>query len=279
MWKRGVQWVLGRFGYELRRVSAGDGEPRGESLAADPLAAEIDMAAARVERNTMLSRPRQSSLYRQVVHLERHRVAGCLVECGVWKGGAVGLMALANLRHGARRRHLHLFDAFQEICEPDPAVDGERIARELRELAGRPAELAGRLEPVRGVYDRFGGPGTLAENRALLEQRLRYPAAFLHYHAGWFQETVPRNADALGPIALLRLDGDLYHSTRVCLEHLYPRVVPGGFVVVDDYGRYEGCTRAVDEYLASRAEPAFLAPAAHRDDEHAYWIKPGATSA
>jgi hypothetical protein len=276
MWRQGVQWVLGQFGFELRRVAA-DGRPgngRPGPAAADPLAAEIDAAATRVARNTLLSRPRLSSLYRQVAHLERHRVAGCLVECGVWKGGAVGLMALANLRHGAARRHLHLFDAFQEICEPDPERDGERIFAELRELAGRPAELKGRLEPIRGVYDRFGGPGTLSENRALLEERLRYPAAFLHYHVGWFQQTVPRDAESLGPIALLRLDGDLYHSTRVCLEHLYPRVVPGGFVIVDDYGRYEGCTRAVDEYLDARDEPAFLAPAAQVADEHAYWIKP-----
>jgi hypothetical protein len=57
----------------------------------------------------------------------------------------------------------------------------------------------------------------------------------------------------LGPIAILRLDGDWYESTRICLEHLYDRVVPGGFIILDDYNGVEGCKRATDEFTAARA--------------------------
>ena len=49
-------------------------------------------------------------------------------------------------------------------------------------------------------------------------------------------------------LALLRLDGDMYSSTIQVLECLYEKLVPGGFVIVDDYGALEECAAAVDDY-------------------------------
>ncbi|MEI6239529.1 MAG: TylF/MycF/NovP-related O-methyltransferase [Planctomycetia bacterium] len=128
----------------------------------------------------------------------------------------------------------------------------------------------GRLTPLTGFYDAFGGPGTLAENRNLLEQTIQYDARNIHYHHGWFQDTLPVDAAAVGPIAILRLDGDWYASTKACLEHLYDQVVPSGFVIVDDYDTYDGCRKAVDEFIASRSLPVQL----HRvDADCRYWVK------
>lgn len=227
-------------------------------------------AIADVRSHTMLPYPRLVTLYQQVAHCDRAGLAGSLVECGVWRGGAVGLMALAHrAAAGELRRELHLFDSFEGIPEPDAEKDGAKAVQQIRSVGG---ETGGRLQAVAGFYEKFaGGPGTLEDNRALLEQRLGLDAARLHYHVGWFQDTVPRDAAAIGPIAILRLDGDWYASTRICLEHLYDRVVPGGFVIVDDYGCYEGCRRAVDEYLGERGERPFLH---HVDAECRYWVKP-----
>jgi hypothetical protein len=72
------------------------------------------------------------------------------------------------------------------------------------------------------------------------------PADLFVFHEGWFQDTIPKVV--MGPIALLRLDGDLYESTKVCLEGLYPKVSKGGWVIVDDYA-LTGCRKAVHEYL------------------------------
>jgi hypothetical protein len=74
---------------------------------------------------------------------------------------------------------------------------------------------------------------------------------------GWFDETVPKFAAEQSTIALLRLDGDWYESTMVCLTHLFPLVPDGGLVIFDDYGYWEGCTRAVHDYLSreERTEP------------------------
>ena len=74
-------------------------------------------------------------------------------------------------------------------------------------------------------------------------------------HQGWFQTTVPQFARDAAPIALLRLDGDWYESTMTCLEHLFPLVVSGGVVIVDDYGTWDGCSRAVHRYLADNDRP------------------------
>ena len=72
---------------------------------------------------------------------------------------------------------------------------------------------------------------------------------------------------------MLRLDGDWYESTRVCLEHLHDLVVPGGFVIIDDYGYWEGCRRAVDEFLASR-RPDFKVTVIPVDACAVWWQAP-----
>ncbi len=75
-----------------------------------------------------------------------------------------------------------------------------------------------------------------------------YPEDRLHFVQGPVEETLP---DAAPPeLALLRLDTDWYESTLHELEHLYPRLAPGGILIIDDYGHWEGCRRAVEEYFA-----------------------------
>lgn len=231
--------------------------------------AEAREAIARVRDRTMLSFECLATLYNQVRHCEEAGITGAFVECGVWKGGAVGLMALANQAFGVRPRHLHLFDAFDDICEPDPAVDGARAIAEVVEW-GRVAEsdLKGRLAPLKGIYDRRGGPGRLEEVRQLLETDIGYDSDYLHYHPGWFQNTL--SAVDLVDIAILRLDGDWYASTKICLEELYPRVVAGGFVIIDDYGAYDGCRRAVDEFRDAGRIGEYLN---HVNTDCRYWIK------
>lgn len=258
MIKRAVIRVLAGLGYEARRR-------------VDPFAGfdpDLRDWFRRLRPSTMLPPARLASLYRQALHCERAEIPGSFVECGVWKGGGVATMALANLRAGVLRRPLHLFDAFQEICEPDAAVDGARAMRET--AAFRAGVAAGRLQPLTGIYDAIGGPGTLQENRDLLEGTLHYPAEFLNYHVGWFQDTLPTDAGQVGPIAILRIDSDWYASTKICLDHLFGQVVPGGFVIIDDYGTYDGCRQAVDEFVASRSRKSFLVPV---DNDCHFWIK------
>jgi hypothetical protein len=261
MLKRKIRGALESLG--LRKPKAP--RPMGYDLEAEAMA-----LVPVVRPFTMIPLPRLITLHQQVRYCDTAGIPGAFVECGVWKGGSVGMMALSNLRHGAARRDLHLFDAFTEICEPDEKVDGARAVQEVRAWTKQEGGTEGRLKPLTGIYDAFGGPGTLAENQRLLEEAIGYDKARIHYHQGWFQDTLPTDAAAIGPIALLRLDGDWYASTKVCLEHLYDQVVSGGVIIVDDYGTYEGCRKAVDEFLGARGVKAYLG---HVDADCRYWIK------
>ena len=88
-----------------------------------------------VQNNTMLSKRRLVTLYQQVAYCERYQVPGAFVECGVWKGGAAGMMALASQQTGSAQRHIHMFDAYQEICEPDARFDGEKALKEAQQIS------------------------------------------------------------------------------------------------------------------------------------------------
>jgi hypothetical protein len=103
--------------------------------------------------------------------------------------------------------------------------------------------------PAAGVEDGEQGKKIEFKSVCSLEKVKEYMKSFkvdgIVYHKGWFKDTVPEYE---GKIALLRLDGDLYSSTKVCMEHLYPKLVKGGFLIVDDYN-LEGCRKAIDEFL------------------------------
>ena len=215
----------------------------------------------RIADHTMLSPHRLASLYDQIRFLEEKQLAGALVQCGVWRGGSAGLLALTNLAYGAQPRHIHLFDTFAGIPEPDISVDGERAINEAQATG---VGTTGKLEANPQMYTKMGRlVGHLDDCRTLLEHTLEYPATYLHYHVGFFQETLPVAAPPLGPIALLHLDGDWYASTKSCLETLYGQVVSGGLIVIDDYGAYAGCRRAVDEFLAQHNIKVYMHPVDH----------------
>ncbi len=231
--------------------------PRRDPLTGEAYEAHARAVINRVRPYTMVAYIGLVSLYKQVVHCETHGIGGALVECGVWQGGCCALMAAANLHHATQRRHLHLFDAFDDICEPDAAVDGDAAIRLVKQLASD-AGTEGRLTPIKGIYDAKGGAGCVDDCRALLAHEIGYDPAFTHFYQGWFQNTVPPAAAHVDDIALLRLDGDWYASTKVCLDHLFDRVVPGGFVVIDDYGAYDGCRKAVDEFRTRHGLTQYL---------------------
>lgn len=256
-----IKPLVNSLGYEISRKAEKSGPDGADVSDFDREALEKIQV---VHQHTMLPYSRLYSLYDQAAYCEAAGIAGSFVECGTWKGGAVGLMALANLAYGKVPRHLHLFDSFESIPEPDEAVDGAKAVNQAR-AAG--AGTLGRLVPLTNFYE---SPGALQSNRDLLENIIGYAPDYLHYHKGWFQDTLPRDAGEVGEIAILRLDGDWYASTRVCLEHLYHRVVSGGFVIIDDYGCYEGCKKAVDEFMDREGIRSYL----HRiDNEGRYLIK------
>lgn len=176
-------------------------------------------------------------------------VPGALVECGVGPGGSMMAVAQTLVRRGVSDRDLVLFDTFTGMTEPtvadvevmgDSAIEG--IKRPYRR-SDHPLHVHPDLERVRANMTLTG-----------------YPAERIHYVVGAIEETLPDGAP--DEVALLRLDTDWYETTRVEMEHLYPRLSPGGVLIVDDYRHWNHQRRAVDEYFAEHGRP-FLARIGH----------------
>jgi hypothetical protein len=186
-----------------------------------------------------------------VAYVVKRGIPGALVECGVWRGGSVLAMIRALQLNGVNDRDLYLFDTFEQMTEPTD-VDTSRFD----EPALRTWETArAQGKTPWDVYFRaelFSLDGT----KELLA-KTGYPAERLHFVVGRVEDTLPGSAP--GEIALLRLDTDWYESTRHELLHLYPRLSSGGVLIVDDYGHWDGCRRAVDEYFSGSAPSVLLA--------------------
>jgi len=238
---RWIQGALGRFGLELTTA-----KERALATLAD--LSEADRAIVeRVAPFTMTSLERRAGLLGAIDHVVRHRVPGAIVECGVWRGGSMMAAALALMARGDTSRELWLYDTYTGMSEPTAADASHRGESAAAQLA--------RTKRGQGVWCEAG----LDDVRANLLS-IGYPQERIHFVEGKVEDTIP--ATLPGTTALLRLDTDWYESTRHELVHLYPLLSRHGVLVIDDYGHWQGARKAVDEFFASRAEPAFL----HRVD-------------
>jgi hypothetical protein len=203
----------------------------------------------RIAPYTMTSVERQITLIRAVRYLVAHKIAGCFAECGVWRGGSSMAIALTLAQEGNAEREIYLYDTFEGMPPPkdcDRTADGT-LAQSY--LDGDPTK-GGHVWAVADIDD-------VRRNMAATG----YRADRVRYVKGPVEQTLPAQAPR-GPIALLRLDTDWYDSTKHELTHLFPRVCPGGIVIIDDYGHWQGARQAVDEYFQALGRPFFL----HRID-------------
>ncbi len=226
--KSGVQRVANALGYKLERLYA---PPPPHRLELDPAYADI---IARVKPFTMTSCERIASLVDAVRHVTQTNIPGAIVECGVWRGGSMMAAALALLEAGDER-DLYLFDTFAGMTAPTERDVDHRgdMAEEMYRASladDHSAWCHASLDDVRANLLSTG-----------------YPAERRHFIKGDVLETIP--ASAPESIAVLRLDTDWYESTKHEMAHLYPRLAPGGILIVDDYGHWNGCRQAVDEYF------------------------------
>jgi hypothetical protein len=192
-----------------------------------------------VQPYTMTSPERIYGLANATRALVAQGVEGDVVECGVWRGGSMMVVARTLLDLDAAHRDLYLFDTFTGMTKPtaeDVDKNGERAT----------ATFALRADGDQSSDWCRAGIRTVRENLA----RTGYPPDRLHFVAGMVEETVPARAPER--IALLRLDTDWYVSTKHELEHLWPRLVHGGVCIIDDYGHWKGSRQAVDEFLAEQ---------------------------
>jgi hypothetical protein len=202
-----------------------------------------------VKPYTLTSPERIFSLRQAVKHIVDNKIEGSLVECGVWRGGSMMAIAKTLLSIGESSRDLFLFDTFEGMPEPT-ALDIDHNG-----------------EPATKNWQDLNTWVAVSEN-SVKENVLKtgYNPSKIHLIKGKVEDTLPEKAPQ--KIALLRLDTDWYASTKHELEHLYPRLVQGGILIIDDYGHFKGSRQATDEYLIKHGIKTFL----HRIDYTARMI-------
>jgi hypothetical protein len=178
----------------------------------------------------------------------REGIPGDFVETGIWRGGCGILMRAALEAYGDTTRSVWLFDSFEGL----PKGDGSAYPLDKDDPHWMLAPYLGvNLEQVQANFSQY----------ELLDDRTKFVK-------GWFRDTIP--GSTVDQISALRLDGDMYESTWVVLTNLYPKLSPGAFVIVDDYGALPNCKAAIDEF---RTQHSICSPIREIDWTGVYWRK------
>jgi hypothetical protein len=230
-----VRRAVRRTGIQVTRLSPNSGFD------------ERDLRTARdVAPFTLTSPHRVLALCAATRYVARSRIPGAFVECGVWRGGSMLAAALTLVQEGDLDRELYLYDTYEGMTDPTDA-DLDLRGRSADETMGR----FGTDESGASLWCNAS-----IEDVGATMARSGYATARVHLVKGPVEETIPGVAPT--DIAMLRLDTDWYESTRHEMEHLFPRIVPGGVLIIDDYGHWQGARRAVDEYLEKCGVPILL---------------------
>ena len=233
--------TLGTLGYELRRSQDGTSRP----IPAD-MEKEKTAIIETVQPYTMTSPERLYALISAVDYMIEQKIEGDLVECGVWRGGSMLAAALRLQQKKAAERDLWLFDTYEGMPEP--------TENDYSKRSGGAKEKFEELKTAEDASDWCRASLEDVQNNIKIAN---YPVDKIHFIKGKVEDTIPANIPE--KIALLRLDTDWYASTKHELTHLFPRLVTGGILIIDDYGHWEGCRKAVDEYFEGHKQKPLLA--------------------
>ncbi|RGC69596.1 Mycinamicin III 3''-O-methyltransferase [Micromonospora sp. MW-13] len=200
------------------------------------------------QAHTMVGFARLDNLRELTETVLRDEVPGDFLEAGVGRGGAMIFLRGVLKAYGVTDRSVWLADSFQGFPQP-PAEARYQMSDVYPELGGEQREEQRQAaEEMKARFLKGGSEEEVRENfrrYGLLDEQVRLLP-------GWLAETLP--TAPVRRLAILRVDNDLYASTYATLEHLYPRVSPGGYVIVDDYHFLEECRLAVHDYLKAAGE-------------------------
>ncbi len=164
----------------------------------------------------------------QIERIKKEQIQGTFAELGVYKGDSARILHLME-----PTRKIHLFDTFEGFIVAD-------LAKEKGEAASyTPTNFSD--TSVDEVKRFLGNSDTFV------------------FYKGHF----PESAQSLDTekYAFVNIDVDLYNPTKAGLEYFYPRLSPGGVIIIHDYSyKWEGLVKAVDEFVRGIPENLVLSP-------------------
>ncbi|MFO1480997.1 MAG: TylF/MycF/NovP-related O-methyltransferase [Turneriella sp.] len=237
--------ILRKTGTILLNLS--EGQATNSSIQPDMIEPEFHDIYAKCKEYTMTSAARMYGLFKAVEYVINAKIPGDFVECGVWRGGSSMLIAYMLANRKITDRKIYLYDTFEGMSAPskeDVDITGKNADNLLDEGKNQKETSVWCLADLSDVQNNLALTGI-------------HPQQVI-YIKGKVEETIPGESPR-ATLALLRLDTDWYESTRHELVHLYPQLSAAGVLIIDDYGHWTGCRKAVDEYFAAgKQKPIYL---------------------
>lgn len=220
--------VLKKFGYKLVKTNEVRQFPDMEK--------DFFELAKKCFPYTMTSTERLYSLHKSVEYVVKNNIEGDFVECGVWKGGSAMMIALTLLKNKNTDRKIYLYDTYEGMSEPtehDVTYSNSSADEKYNKTLNKESGSDWCRSEIDEVKQNLYSTG--------------YPKENLIFVKGKVEDTIPKTLPE--KISLLRLDTDWYESTLHELKNLYPILTKKGVLIIDDYGYWQGCRKAVDEYF------------------------------
>lgn len=174
---------------------------------------------------TMIGRKRLNNLHFCIREIILNEVPGDVIETGVWRGGAAIFMRAVLKAYESHDRNVWVADSFEGL----PVPNDEKYPADIGDVHCVEDRLRVSIDQVKANFARYD----------LLDEQVKFLK-------GWFKDTLP--GAPIERLAVMRLDGDMYESTMDSLKALYPRLSPGGYVIIDDFGYIKSCEQAVHDY-------------------------------
>jgi O-methyltransferase len=230
--------VLSRFGLKIVRESSFN-----NSLTQFDETFDGSEALNACFKRSMQTKDSLYNLWEVGSYLHANQIEGDYVECGVWRGASMQLLARQIVEQKLNTRKMWLYDTFSGMTQPTQADKRIKDGRTAEELGWDATKLTKKVyvsgvpafATLSDVKDGFSQMGLDLQN--------------LNFVVGDVLETIPRVIPE--KISLLRIDTDWYESTSHILVNLYPRVATGGVVILDDYDYWSGARQAADEFFSS----------------------------
>lgn len=239
-----IQKVFNAFGYHISRA---DKKRSGKEVVITQIIPEANDFEQEVIRTclaySMTNAERMWAIIQAFKRITSKKIPGDIVECGVWKGGNILLSALLLKKYDLTK-DIWAYDTYEGMSEPtsaDVSFRGDEARKLLEKEPKIPAGSHHNIWCYSGIEEVKAN--VLAHTDDI---------GHIRFVQGKVEDTLRRAENLPKQIALLRLDTDWYESTKAELEVLYPRLVSGGVLIIDDYGHWKGARRAVDEYFADK---------------------------
>lgn len=236
--KKFIKNCLKKLGYEIKK-SDDKSDKKFDFYNFPPEISSVEKKIIKQsEEYSMTGRLRMWTLIQSIKHVVKNNIEGDIVECGVWRGGNLILSQeiLINLKD--KKKKIYGFDTFEGMTEPQD-IDVDMHGKKSSELMSKTKKINNQ----KNIWA-YCDIETVSKN---IEKNTDFSGIKLI--KGDVKNTLT-DVNLPKKISILRLDTDWYESTKIELEKLYPLLSIGGILIIDDYGQFKGCKKAVDEFFA-----------------------------